>query len=313
MEFHGEVCLTTEWLGDTLATHHTPPIMSSASPPVLSIKTITDAAHAAPAPYYVPDASILNVPLEKPYRTTYYGIGLCVAGSAVLMAGLRDHPIRAGSLITMSPTVIKQWKNRSPDYDSVSVFFQADFLLNNPADQPVLDNFALPSHDDGYVLALNNVDNQRVLEQLRLLQRLVNEPMPYRDETVRHLIWALLYQTAALHRADQPATHHSRKAFITREFRKLVSQYAARHYSVGYYADLLFITPKHLTETIRDTTGRTAGDWIAEARTLEARILLGNPALTIAQIADQLHFPDQSTFGKFFKKQTGLSPVGYRK
>jgi AraC family transcriptional regulator, transcriptional activator of pobA len=286
--------------------------MAIVNPPVITIKAIAEAAQMAPAPYYVPDARILNVPLDQPYRTSYYGIGLCTAGSAVLMAGLRDHPIGPGSLITMSPSVIKQWKDRTPDYDSISVFFQADFLVNNPADQPALDAFGQPGHTDSYVLALTDSLANRIVQQLRLLQTLVAQPGTFRDETVRHLIWALIYQTAAFHQADQPAEHHSRPAFITREFRKLVNQYVKRHHAVGYYADLLFITPKHLTETIRDTTGRTAGDWIAEALTLEARILLANPALTVAQIADQLHFPDQSTFGKFFKKQTGHSPVEYR-
>jgi AraC family transcriptional activator of pobA len=41
-------------------------------------------------------------------------------------------------------------------------------------------------------------------------------------------------------------------------------------------------------------------------------VLLQNPGLTVGQIADTLHFADQSTFGRFFRNNTGVSPAGYR-
>jgi len=45
---------------------------------------------------------------------------------------------------------------------------------------------------------------------------------------------------------------------------------------------------------------------------LEASVLLQNLAPTIGQIADALHFVDQSTFVRFFRKSAGVSPVTYR-
>jgi len=45
---------------------------------------------------------------------------------------------------------------------------------------------------------------------------------------------------------------------------------------------------------------------------MEAKLLLETPRLTISQIAENLNFSDQSFFGKFFKKQVGLSPSSYR-
>jgi AraC family transcriptional activator of pobA len=83
--------------------------------------------------------------------------------------------------------------------------------------------------------------------------------------------------------------------------------------SVSFYANKLYITPGHLTETVREVTGKTPGEWITEAVVLEASVLLQNPAFTVAQIADMLHFPDQSTFGKYFKNVKGLSPAAYRR
>ena len=79
-----------------------------------------------------------------------------------------------------------------------------------------------------------------------------------------------------------------------------------------FYAAALCITPKHLTELVKDATGRTASEWIAEAVALEAKALLQNPALTVAQVAAGLQFTDQFAFSRFFKRSTGLSPTAYR-
>ncbi|MBQ2133511.1 MAG: helix-turn-helix domain-containing protein [Bacteroidales bacterium] len=46
--------------------------------------------------------------------------------------------------------------------------------------------------------------------------------------------------------------------------------------------------------------------------TVKAKVLLRTPQLTIKEITDKLKFADQSSFGKFFKKHTGISPKKYR-
>ena len=58
---------------------------------------------------------------------------------------------------------------------------------------------------------------------------------------------------------------------------------------------------------------KSAAKWIINAVITEAKILLREPDKTINQIAIELNFPDQSTFGKFFKRNTGLSPLEYKK
>ena len=60
-------------------------------------------------------------------------------------------------------------------------------------------------------------------------------------------------------------------------------------------------------------TSKSANKWIDDALIVEAKILLKAPQATVQQVADMLHFSDQSTFGKFFKKHMGISPMEYRK
>ena len=81
---------------------------------------------------------------------------------------------------------------------------------------------------------------------------------------------------------------------------------------MAFYAGILHVTPKYLSKTVKEITGKTCGEMIDEMVVIEAKALLNDTSLTIGQVADELHFSDQFFFSKYFKKQTGISPFGYR-
>jgi AraC family transcriptional regulator, transcriptional activator of pobA len=153
-----------------------------------------------------------------------------------------------------------------------------------------------------------------VLQLFNLIKEKVNATQPYKTEIIKNLICIILYEISNIYNEQVvPAVYkQTRGQELTMEFKKLVCTHFRKERSVSYYASLLFVTPKHLTETIKAETGKTAGEWIDETVILEAKILLQEPNFSIAKIADTLHFTDQSGFGKFFKNLTNLSPMGYR-
>jgi len=67
-----------------------------------------------------------------------------------------------------------------------------------------------------------------------------------------------------------------------------------------------------MSRTLRETSGKSANDLIYEHVTLEAKALLKSTSMTIQQISDELNFPSQSFFGKYFKRVTGMSPKEYK-
>jgi AraC-like DNA-binding protein len=105
----------------------------------------------------------------------------------------------------------------------------------------------------------------------------------------------------------------SRKEDIMNQFLQLLFDHAKEQHVVTFYADKLFITPQYLSLILKELTGKSANKWIDEALIVEAKVLLKAPQTTVQQVADKLNFSDQSTFGKFFKKHIGLSPMEYRK
>ena len=83
--------------------------------------------------------------------------------------------------------------------------------------------------------------------------------------------------------------------------------------SVSHYASEANLSMNHFTRIIKQSTGRTPSQWIAEVTMLHAKNLLNNLELSIKEVAAQLNFPEQFTFRKFFKSNSGMSPTDYRR
>lgn len=113
--------------------------------------------------------------------------------------------------------------------------------------------------------------------------------------------------------AKAGSTYLSRKETLVMNFTRLVQKQFRWQRSINRYASQLNITPKYLMETVKEISGKTAGEIVDDFVVQESITLLSNNELSIAEIADELHFSDQSFFGKFFKRHTGKSPKEYRK
>lgn len=131
-------------------------------------------------------------------------------------------------------------------------------------------------------------------------------------ETVLFSIVAFFYQHVMKYfdrYALQPGALNNR---IADRFLNLARQHFRKERFLDFYADKLDITTKHLSRTVKMQTGTTAVEWLNRFIILEAKVMLRSSNLNIQQIAEELNFPSQSFFGKYFKKATGISPKDYR-
>lgn len=105
----------------------------------------------------------------------------------------------------------------------------------------------------------------------------------------------------------------SHAELLRERFRELLVEKCHQHRDVGFYAQELCVSPDYLSRVIREHDGTSAMKWITNAVVTEAKYLMRQPEKTINEIAAEMNFPDQSTFGKFFKRHTGLSPKEYKR
>lgn len=100
---------------------------------------------------------------------------------------------------------------------------------------------------------------------------------------------------------------------LLRKFIQLIDNHYIHKRTVKEYAGLLSVTPNYLSQTVKQESGRNALTFIAERLATEAKSLILYTNFEIAEIGYQLNFSDPTNFGKFFKKQVGLSPSEFRR
>ena len=155
-----------------------------------------------------------------------------------------------------------------------------------------------------------------VQEYYSFLQKKVKlKDNPFRKEITQGLILSLFYEIYSIYQGNEPTVRKvkSRKEDLFERFVRAITESYKQERSVAYYADKMFLTAKHLSTAVKEVSGKTAGEWIDSLVILEAKALLKSSEMSIQEISDELHFANQSFFGKYFKHHTGMSPKEYRK
>lgn len=139
------------------------------------------------------------------------------------------------------------------------------------------------------------------------------EDHPYKEEIIRHLFSAYYYGLGYyVHNSQKQASVMTGQQEICERFIALVAEHFKEHRDIGFYADKLCITNKYLSALLKQETGMTALEWIERYVVLYAKGCLSSTSMTIQEISDELDFPSQSVFGKYFKRVEGMSPKAYR-
>lgn len=106
--------------------------------------------------------------------------------------------------------------------------------------------------------------------------------------------------------------YNERENNIMVRFMFLLFEKYNRHRQVAYYAEALHLSANHFTRIIKKISRRTPSEWIAVVTINHAKKLLRQPETSIKEVAQQLNFPEQFTFRKYFKQHTRMSPSDYR-
>lgn len=265
----------------------------------------------------VADLNSQDVFLNDPVRVNALQVLLVLEGSIDLSIDYVLFQASTNTVVTIMPTHITKVMKYSPNFKGRLMAVSRAFLEQS----------MMPNHSSSMIQYMKIRKNPTILLQESEIKTLDESMFRLRQtilQTSHHLQRLLIQNTLMGFFIEMGNIFSERKEYntppsLTRKeelfesFLRILYMYCKEQHVVSFYAEQLYITPQYLSLILKELTGRSANKWIDEALMQEAKILLKAPQATVQQVAYALHFSDQSTFGKFFKKHAGMSPMEYRK
>ena len=133
-------------------------------------------------------------------------------------------------------------------------------------------------------------------------------------ELIKSMGQTICYEILNMYFTNQPLQplQQGKKDVVFQNFMLSLFRFYRKERDVSFYARMQHITPRYFSAINKEKTGDSALQWIVRMVITEAKQLLEESDLSIKEIADQLNFPTQSFFGKYFKQYVGVSPKEYR-
>ena len=263
--------------------------------------------------------------LQRAIRFNGMIIALVMGGQINFTVNMEYYKMRKNSLFIAGPNSII-----SVDYESVEnldayfIFISTEFLHDLNFEIVVLNSLPIMSKRDPFI-SLTDIEVNMLAGYFDLLDMNVRHNEIAGDEHLlksisRSLFTATFYQLMVInsrHRdcdtqSEDEERPRSRSMVYTHEFVRLVRKYFRYERSVSFYADKLCMSPKYLSLVVKKSTGHTAASIIDDHVILEAKNLLRFSGKNIQQVAYELNFSNQSSFGKYFKHLTGMSPSEFQ-
>lgn len=247
--------------------------------------------------------------LNEPRKSQRATIVVCTSGSCRVKINLEVFEIKAPKLVTIMPGQIFEILSDVDTLEGYVVSLSKKFV----------DKVNLPGWHHQYMKMYNNpitdIDHNK-LDSLLIFYAILhraaaNGKNPFRMQIIENLISVFYYGgVSSLDNSIESNLKYNNH--IVANFLELVQHHYREQRLIQFYASKLCITPKYLSKLVKEHTGRAAADWIEQHVILEARAMLQSSDMSIQQIATSLNFPNQSFFGKYFKRATGVSPKQYR-
>lgn len=261
--------------------------------------------------------------IEYPCRFHGYMAFFCIKGEFEVEINLKKFTIRKDSMFIYTPGNIVRVTNIDPrEKESVHfvvVAISEDLMSSTRFDFSKLYNESLRLLESPCVV-INENERGLYRKYFDLIQEVSKMRMPNMRESVTALISSILYLMGAMwtdrltaakkNGGDEMST---RSKIVLEDFLLLVRDYHTKERSLSFYADKLYLTPKYLSKLIKSVSGKSAHEWIDSFVILEAKNLLKYSDMSIKSIVYDLNFPNQTTFYRFFKTKTGMTPSEYRK
>lgn len=245
-----------------------------------------------------------------------YLIIIVLGGELRITIDRKEFHLCPGDLFSCFPRNMLEHLSATEDFDARMIYLSTEFA----------ESIASKVHIDwtfGMMVKRHEILHADV-DDLRLLQRyfdLTKDKLDamdseYKSHTVEMLFASMLYEMFDIRTKAgvklPPMMQYSAAENLLQRFVKLLNEPGHGMRSVNEYAASLCVSSKYFSSVCKQLTGKSASALINEEIIRSAKMMLAEEGQSLKQIADALHFKNQSHFGTFFRRHVGMSPQHFR-
>ncbi|MFD1257479.1 helix-turn-helix domain-containing protein [Mucilaginibacter terrae] len=259
-------------------------------------------------------------PAAKPVtysRRDFYKISL-MSGSGRIHYADKSIEIEGTTLMFFNPQVPYTFESFSDDRRGFFCIFSKSFFTDKVrggiSDLPMFAPGGKPAY------SLNNEQYGQVANVFERMLGEIGSDYAFKYDLLRNYVTELTHFALKSRPSESLYQHPDAKSRITAVFTELLErQFPIETPSQRFtmrsakdFASQLAVHVNHLNRAIKETTGKTTTDLIAERIVAEAKSLLRHTDWNVSEIGYCLGFEEPAHFNNFFKKQTQLTPTGFR-
>lgn len=255
----------------------------------------------------------------EPCRLDAITLLFIVRGKIRYLQNLKEYEATGSCILVNLPDNIVQVLS-TEDIEMYAVFISTDFLTSMPTDMlQRAQAYMAVNQEHRTQVSLEHLTT--LLPFLDIVKSTLEINGPETDEIMKSLLQTFLYAAFSMRSQSlKNKKNESDSIYVSRgnrrlydRFMELLTRYHTQERQVKFYAEKLCVSPKYLSMAVKDFSGKSPSDWIAEYVVAEAKSLLYYSQLSTLEVAFRLNFQSQAAFSKFFKQNTGISPLKYVK
>lgn len=231
------------------------------------------------------------------YHYHHHTVFMVTSGEADVVINQKECKWRAGDIIMISSDTILEMTYMSPTFDMMAICIEEEEVRMR----------------GNLIMHTTSSEWNEVIQMAEALWTVARHK-PFRHETAIALATAIITDIQCIASNGEKTELEKIPAHerIFNHFRKLVDMHAGKEHNISFYAQQLCVTSNYLSKVVSSVSGITAMQWINRAVVIHAKVLLKTTDMMTSKIADLLNFPDLSSFSRFFKRETGVTPREFR-
>ena len=250
--------------------------------------------------------------VNSPHKHSTYIAVLFTKGRGEHQIDFDTFPVKPGSVFLLNPGQVHCWKlsNDAEGY----VFFHPQEFYNSIFASKKIEDYSFFFLQHNYpVIYLTSKDREKIKALFKEIYDEFSSDLPYRLNKLGTLVDLTYIELARLYSPKEGFTSIINANYLkVKKLQKFIDDNFKTKKFPKEYADLMNISPRHLSRLCQQALNKSTSDLISDRIIMEARRMLIHQDISVSEVADELGYEDYSYFTRLFKKKLGLSPKNFQ-